>query len=175
MGAAVTKKMTPNPSPALFAPYEAWSRWTAAPPRVLVVACSDGRIQKPLDEFLKSLMHFVQYDRLYVPGGPRALLATKAAEPNHMLEELQFLFKTHHVSEAVFVFHDATPDGPPDAICAGYSRSISGGIAIRAAQKRDATDLRRLVQTEEWSRDVRVWIVRAEVGRDEIVRFADLA
>lgn len=42
--------------------------WNAERPRVLVVACSDGRLQQNADDFLCNHLGISDYDRLYMPG-----------------------------------------------------------------------------------------------------------
>ena len=42
--------------------------WDPERPRVLVAACSDGRLQEATDAFLSSALGVRQYDRLYVPA-----------------------------------------------------------------------------------------------------------
>ena len=51
-------------------------RWTPARPNVLVVACSDGRLQEATDAFLELEFKIKRYDRFYVPGGGGALAST---------------------------------------------------------------------------------------------------
>ena len=47
-------------------PFISANTWIIERPHVLVVACSDGRYQKPLDEFLREHLNIVDYDRMYV-------------------------------------------------------------------------------------------------------------
>ena len=58
--------MTPAPV------YVSERRWSEERPRVLVVACSDGRLQEAVDDFLQNHLGILDYDRLYAPGGPGA-------------------------------------------------------------------------------------------------------
>ena len=54
-------------------PFVASGPWKQQRPSALVIACSDGRLQENLDDFLSNALRITQYDRLYVPGGPGAL------------------------------------------------------------------------------------------------------
>jgi len=51
-------------------------QWEPERPHILVVACSDGRLQEATDAFLARALGVRQYDRLYVPGGGGALSAS---------------------------------------------------------------------------------------------------
>ena len=49
-------------------------RWEPDRPRILVAACSDGRLQEATDAFLARALGVRQYDRLYLPhNDPRYL------------------------------------------------------------------------------------------------------
>src|SRR5438093_10113980 len=90
------------------------SLWTSDRPRVLVVACSDGRYQEPLDEFLAQL-GILDYDRLYVPGGPGALASSSLSffRGEQFRQDTAFLLDRHQVGRIVLIFHGPVPnDGP---------------------------------------------------------------
>src|SRR5436853_132992 len=47
--------------------------WSEDRPSILVIACSDGRLETQTDRFLKEELGIRGYDRYYIPGGPGAL------------------------------------------------------------------------------------------------------
>lgn len=114
-------------------------------PHVLVVACSDGRLQGAVDEFLSEGLGIKQFDRLYIPGGP-AGLAGAPHEPNrchHIRQEFFFLLEAHDIRELFLMFHGPATDGPRLAVCADYSRAMKTDdpTAILENQKGDALTL----------------------------------
>ncbi len=69
--------------------------WAVERPQVLVVCCSDGRLQEIMDEFLQERLGVRHYDRFYAPGGPGAL-ATSGYEflrASHYREDTAFLLR----------------------------------------------------------------------------------
>lgn len=154
--------------------YQCQSPWNDARPRVLVVACSDGRLQENLDEFLnaRGISH---YDRLFVPGGPGALASSgyELIRHDQLRRETQFLIVAHGVEELFLIFHGAAPDGPEAAACADYKRKLPGldAAQINAVQETDVAELLRLFA---WPTHLQVRIFRAEVGGDAKVRFVAL-
>lgn len=98
--------------------------WDDERPRILVVACSDGRLQENLDECLgaRGLRH---YDRLFVPGGPDALASSgyELLRLDQIHRETNFLVEAHSIEEAYLIFH-AAADGPEIACCANYLASL---------------------------------------------------
>jgi hypothetical protein len=88
------------------------------------VACSDGRLQEAVDEFLDGSLGISHYDRLYLPGGPGSLSAAgiKFMRGNQVGEELQFLIEAHQIEQVILIYHGPASDGPADAICADYRR-----------------------------------------------------
>ncbi len=98
--------------------------WNKNRPHILVVACSDGRLQEPLDEFLHDALGIVYYDRVYLPGGPGALSTAgqEFTRASRMTDELQFLIEAHQIEEVILIYHAPAPDGPEEAICADYRR-----------------------------------------------------
>lgn len=148
--------------------------WDDARPRILVVACSDGRLQENLDEFLNS-RGISHYDRLFVPGGPGALASSGYELMRHdqLLRETQFLISAHGVEELFLIFHGAAPDGPEVAACADYKRKLPGLSAaqINAAQE---TDVNELLRVFAWPVHLKVRVFRAEVGGDGLIRFVAL-
>ncbi len=168
---------TPS-SPALYGAkneeYLCQTRWDDARPRVLVVACSDGRLQENLDEFLQA-RGVSHYDRFFVPGGPGALASSGYELMRHdqLKRETQFLISAHGIEELFLIFHGAASDGPENAACADYKRKLPGlnAAAINAAQDKDVVELLRVFA---WPTHLQVRVFRAEVGGDGQIRFVAL-
>ena len=156
--------------------YKSRAPWDATRPRVLVVACSDGRLQENLDDFLSGHLGIVRYDRLYAPGGPGAL-ATSGVEfmrSDQFRRECLFLVEAHQVEEVILIFHGPAPHGPDEATCADYRRIFPrlDADAIRDQQTRDMTEI--LGSGFGWQRSVRVRVFRCEVARDGSIQFVTL-
>jgi hypothetical protein len=143
-------------------------RWEPERPRILVVACSDGRLQEATDAFLSRALGVRQYDRLYVPGGGGALSASgrEFIRASQLRAECRFLVDAHHVDHLVLLFHGPAVDGPRESTCADYRRkqSWANPDQIRAQQEADARDL--LSRRYEFAGDAEVSIFRFEVGGD---------
>lgn len=151
-------------------------RWSAERPHVLVVACSDGRLQEETDHFLSSHLGISRYDRLYLPGGAGALSAsgrefTRAQQVRH---ECRFLVESHQVTDLVLLFHGPSATGPYEASCADYIRKMPSGRAsdLRAQQERDSEELVRA--RLEWAQDARIHIFRCEIDASGMVGFTCL-
>lgn len=159
---------------ALDEPYLCRHCWNDARPRILVVACSDGRLQENLDEFLQArgIQH---YDRLFVPGGPGALASSgfELLRLDQLRRETKFLIEAHGVEDLYLIFHGASENGPQVACCADYKRKLPGvqSNEINNVQERDVNELERLFA---WPTHLHLHIFRAEVGDDERVRFVPL-
>ena len=155
--------------------YVCQTSWDDARPRILVVACSDGRLQENLDEFLQA-RGISHYDRLFVPGGPGALASSgyELIRHDQLRRETQFLISAHAVEELFLIFHGAAPDGPEAAACADYKRKLPG---LSAAQINQAqlTDVAELLRIFAWPVHLQVRIFRAEVGGDGRIRFKSLS
>ena len=151
-------------------------RWNRSRPRVLVVACSDGRLQQATDEFLTLELGITHYDRLYVPGGPGALSPSGQdfIRAQQIRLECKYLVQLHGVQHLIALFHGPAADGPAEASCADYRRKFAQATAaeLRAQQEEDARDLLRYRQ--EWSDPAAVSIYRCEVGQGEEIRFVRL-
>lgn len=148
--------------------------WHRERPHALVVACSDGRLQENLDDFLHRELGIANYDRLYAPGGGGAL-ATGGYEllrADLLLRELRFLLEAHPVRDLIVVFHGPAGDGPEEACCGDYRRKFPTASAdeIRREQARDAEALKAL----DWGSEVRVRVFCCEVRGDDTVQFIPL-
>lgn len=107
--------------------YKIEEPWTKLRPHILVVTCSDGRIQAPVDEFLHEKLGYSCYDRLYLPGGPGAFMdhslgEAKSNRAEQQLSELRFLIEAHQIERVILMFHGPSENGPEDSICADYRR-----------------------------------------------------
>ena len=156
--------------------YISHATWSAERPHTLVVACSDGRLQRNIDDFLRHELGIENYDRVYVPGGPGAL-ATSGGESSrtHTLRsEMEFLLRAHAIEHLILLFHGGAPDGPDIATCADYSRKFAActPAKIRELQNMDAAEL--LQHVSGWPRNLRISIYRAEVTAEGWVQFVDL-
>jgi hypothetical protein len=164
------------PSAALEA-YASQEPWSADRPGTVVVACSDGRLQANIDEFLERHLSITHYDRLYAPGGPGALVPGTGdyLRAVQFQAELAFLVKEHEIEDVVLVFHGAGRGGPARAVCADYRRKY----AHRSAEELNTCheqDARSALQATglRWLPRVRVRVFRAEVMSDASVRFVEL-
>lgn len=148
-------------------------RWNPARPRILVVACSDGRLQEETDHFLQERLGVSRYDRLYLPGGAGALSPSgfefhRAAQ---VRVDCHFLVESHGVRDIVLLFHGPSADGPYEAACADYVRKQPGAdvAAIRAQQETDAEELLRV--RRQWALDARVHVYRCEISAQGTIGF----
>ncbi len=166
--------MPAPPRSPLYIPTHPWQRER---PRCLVVACSDGRLQAAVDEFLDHVLRVRHYDRLYLPGGPGALVSSgvELVRPTLCRQELRFLIDVHEVEHAILLFHGPAEGGPDAAICADYRRKLGGASAaeIRARQERDALEI--IAQEIGTRHRPRVDIFRCEVRSDGAIAFVSLA
>jgi hypothetical protein len=151
--------------------------WEPARPSALVVACSDGRLQAPLDDFLHHRLGIVDYDRLYAPGGPGALAvgASNFVRSDQFRREAAFLVTAHGIQDAYLIFHASSADGPADATCGDYRRRLPHytPAEIRAQQQRDAAEIVR--SGIGFGIDVRLHAYRCEVTADGRVQVVPLA
>ncbi len=161
------------PEPSRF---ESSLRWEPTRPHVLVIACSDGRLQEPTDEFLMDSLGVRQYDRLYVPGGGGALAPSgkEYLRAQHLRRESLFLVQAHDVEEIVLLFHGPARDGPAEAMCADYRRKLPQlpVSKLRDQQQRDAEEL--LMRRDEWAGRARVRVYRCETRADGLLEFVTL-
>jgi hypothetical protein len=148
--------------------------WLDERPRVLVIACSDGRLQEAVDEYLGSL-GIQRYDRLYAPGGPGAL-ATSGLDfvrSGQFRKECAFLVDAHRIEEVIMLFHGPAEDGPSHALCADYLRKLPSASAGKVdQQQRD--DIPAILRDAFSQKALRVRIVRCEVRGDGRIQFVSL-
>lgn len=156
--------------------FKSEERWSQERPRTLVVACSDGRLQKSIDDFLEHTMGVTDYDRLYAPGGPGALAATgfEIMRADQFRREFAFLMKAHGTEEVILLFHSASAEGPEESICAHYRRLMprASRMDVALQQEEDAREVLR--QAFVGLPEVTVHVYRAEVFPDSSVHFVDM-
>ncbi len=148
--------------------------WDDQRPRVLVIACSDGRLQEAVDEYLSSL-GITRYDRLYAPGGPGALAASgfDYMRAGQFRKECEFLVTAHKIEEVILLFHGPAPDGPSVSLCADYLRKLPVATPTRVdQQQRD--DIPAILRDAFGSHNIRIRIVRCEVRGDGRIQFVPL-
>jgi hypothetical protein len=152
-------------------------RWSATRPNVLVVACSDGRLQEATDAFLTHQLTVKRYDRFYVPGGAGALAASgrDLLRAQQMRRECRYLIDLHGVGRVIALFHGPASDGPAEAVCADYRRKLpwASPAILRARQEQDSQELWE--RREEWAGRAAVHIFRCEVDARGSLAFVDLA
>lgn len=152
------------------------TRWNPARPRVLVIACSDGRLQEATDDFLAAHLGIRHYDRLYLPGGAGALSASGRdfARANDAQRECRYLRKLHGLDRVIAIFHAPAVDGPGEAMCADYRRKFAWATVeeLRAQQERDAQELLRY--RSDWAGQTQVHIYRCEVDANGNLCFVTL-
>jgi len=157
--------------------FETSAPWQQQRPSALVMACSDGRLQENVDDFLSRSLRITHYDRLYLPGGPGALAVSglEIMRREQVRRELLFLVTAHEIESVVMVFHGPAPDGPAEASCGDYKRRFPGRspAELRALQEHDARDIARVI-FPPGSR-VKLFVFRCEVTRDARIEFVPLA
>jgi hypothetical protein len=150
--------------------------WVRERPRVLVIACSDGRLQRATDEFLSYEFKITDYDRLYLPGGGGALCPSGRdfMRANQMQQECRALIEVHRVEQVITLFHGPAADGPPESICADYARKMQGEPAerVRAQQTDDAREL--LAERWQWAGKTLISMFRCEVQGSGKLQFVNL-
>lgn len=151
--------------------------WQSERPRILIVACSDGRYQQSLDEFLTEHLGILHYDRLYAPGGPGSLASSTLSyfRGEQFRQEAAFLMDAHGLESILFIFHGPVIEGGPiEATCADYRRKMPGSDAKEIYTRQEA-DLQEAVRAVmKVSRDIQISAYRAEVRRDLRVQFVPL-
>ncbi len=154
--------------------HQTHSGWNAERPHALVVACSDGRLQENLDEFLHTALGITHYDRLYAPGGAGALVSSgiELLRPDQFRRECRFLLAAHGIQDLYLIFHGPAEDGPEEALCGDYRRKLptANAAKIRQRQENDAAELKQF----DWGTTVRVHAYRCEVTADDHIQFVEL-
>ncbi|HEV8365427.1 MAG TPA: hypothetical protein VGQ52_18055 [Gemmatimonadaceae bacterium] len=157
-------------------PFRSAFRWDPTRPHILVIACSDGRLQEPTDEFLARSLGVRQYDRLYVAGGGGALSPSGRdfLRAQQLRRECRFLVDAHEIEEIVLLFHGPSSDGPPEAMCADYRRKLPqlAVSRLRDQQQRDADEL--MSRCDEWAGSARVRVYRCETTATGALEFVPL-
>jgi hypothetical protein len=148
-------------------------RWEAKRPRTLVVACSDGRLQRATDAFVDRELGLSEFDRLYVPGGGGALAASDrdVFRAQQLRNECKYLIELHEVQQVILLVHGPAPDGPPEAVCADYRRKLPWATpdVLRQRQARDVVELLQI--RTEWAADAKVAVYRCEVDAERAITF----
>ena len=157
--------------------YVSKAKWRQDRPLILVVACSDGRYQKALDDFLGSRLGIFDYDRLYAPGGPGALVPSVISyfRGVQFQDEAKFLIDVHLIERVILIMHGPeVEEGPPDATCADYMRRLPGSAArvISEQQEKDLSKIYSFIQ--RYAPKVLVEIYTAEVLTDLTVQFVTI-
>jgi hypothetical protein len=148
-------------------------KWSSARPNVLVVACSDGRLQEATDVFLANELGVVRYDRFYVPGGAGALVASgyDFVRAQQMRRECRYLIELHGIGKIVLLMHGPVAGGPAEASCADYRRKLPRASVEQLTE--DANQLLR--QRTKWAGLATVVVYRCEIDVGGAITFVDLA
>ncbi len=156
--------------------FESQLEWYEVRPHVLVIACSDGRLQKSLDDFLHEHLNINDYDRLFAPGGPGAFTpdGEEPVRSAQFLQELRFLVKIHGVERIILVFHSAAEGGPNDSICGDYKRIWPEADRETIAQKQEEDLVKVLKLMRKNFPGVTLESFRAEVTVEHHVRFVGM-
>lgn len=153
--------------------YKSNIAWNSQRPGTLVVACSDGRLQENLDEFLGIHLNVVHYDRLYIPGGAGGLASSgmQFSRAELYRQECSYLITEHSIKQLILLFHGPASDGPPEACCVDYKRKLFSHSVekIRAEQERDAAS----ILSTGFDHEIKVGILvfRCEVGKDNNIQY----
>ncbi len=117
-------------------PYIVRSPWQDHHDHTLVLACSDGRYVQAIAEFVQERFDTVG-DRLYVPGGPAAVLLGVGAWFYAVQPMLKLLCGAHGTKQIIAVGHRD---------CAAYRMKFPKEDPVRLAE-RQLTDLQKLSET----------------------------
>ncbi|MGO8671947.1 MAG: hypothetical protein ACLQVD_11350 [Capsulimonadaceae bacterium] len=151
-------------------------KWSADRPGVLVVACSDGRLQFSIDHFLEAELGIRNYDRVYLPGGAGAFAHgnIEFARAETYQRDLFFLLEAHGTVELILLCHGAGENGPPQSTCAHYRRMMPEASLPRIHEQQliDVREFLRSSQSE--LRKVSVSSYRAEVLEDLTVQYNEI-
>jgi len=151
--------------------------WEKERPRILIIACSDGRYQQSLDDFLNHHLGITHYDRLFAPGGPGALAPSTFSyfRGEQFRQESAFLIDAHNLEEIILIFHGPSEKGGPlEATCADYRRKMHGARTGEIYQQQEK-DLQEAVKAViRANSTLRIRAFRAEVCADLRVEFVPL-
>jgi len=164
---------TANDSPRHFVTSEQWS---VDRPDVMVVACSDGRLQFSIDHFLNAQLNVKHYDRMFMPGGSGALVAggCEFLRAEHYRRDLYFLLEAHGTDDLILLAHGAAEGGPPEATCAHYRR-LMPYASLEEVRNQQIVDIREFLKSAHTQLSkVRVRAFRAEVMEDLTVRYVEV-
>ena len=151
-------------------------KWNVDRPDVMVVACSDGRLQFSIDHFLDRTMSVRHYDCMFMPGGSGALVAggCEFLRAEHYRRDLYFLLQAHGTDELILMAHGAAEDGPVEATCAHYRR-LMPYATLEEIRKQQIDDVREFLKSAHTQLSkVRVRAYRAEVTADLTVRYVEI-
>lgn len=151
-------------------------RWREDRPNVLVVACSDGRLQEVTDDFLSAGLGITRYDRFYAPGGAGALSASGRdfSRARQMRQECRYLVELHKVGSVILLFHGPAEPGPAAALCADYRRKMPFASA-KDVLVRQSEDARELLKTsQEFASEASIDVYRCEVHPDGRAEFVEI-
>jgi hypothetical protein len=151
-------------------------RWAVDRPHILVVACSDGRLQEVTDDFLANALGITRYDRFYAPGGAGALAATGRdfSRAQAMRAECRYLVGLHRVTRVILLFHGPAPSGPATAICADYSRKLPDASAAEVRERQNADAHELSLHAREFADEASIHFYRCEVDATGSATFVDL-
>jgi hypothetical protein len=156
--------------------HHARREWNRTRPRIMVIACSDGRLQEEIDDFLLNHLHIAHYDRLYLPGGPGALAYSggETSRTAQQRRECLFLIRAHAIRRVVLLFHGPSADGPEVACCADYQRKLPGYTAEQIRQQQEADVVELVRWRAEWAGQAQLHAYRAEITAQNGVQFSVL-
>jgi hypothetical protein len=151
-------------------------QWSVDRPDVMVVACSDGRLQFSIDHFLNAQLSVKHYDRMFMPGGSGALVAggCEFIRAEHYRRDLYFLLEAHGTDDLILLAHGAAESGPPEATCAHYRR-LMPYASLEEVRNQQIVDIREFLKSAHTQLSkVRVRAFRAEVMADLTVRYVEV-
>jgi len=151
-------------------------KWTPDRPHTLVIACSDGRLQEPTDEFLHKQLGLAGFDRFYVPGGGGALASSGRdfIRSQQLRRECAYLIELHDVSRVILLFHGPAENGPADAVCADYRRKLAWASPALLSDRQRVDALELIEIRSQWAGRAEVSAYRCEVNESHDVSFVPL-
>ena len=151
-------------------------KWTPDRPHTLVVACSDGRLQKQTDLFLNGQLGLEGFDRFYVPGGAGALVSSGRdfIRAQQLRRECAYLIELHEVERVILIFHGPSETGPPSAVCADYRRKLPWASPALLSDRQRVDALELIDIKSEWAVNAEVLAFRCEIDAAYDVSFVKL-